>query len=381
MSTSAAVPYFQRAWQIKLTPQTQSNGIILSSDQFAVPLRATFEIAAHSLAAGPSGGANYWTCEMTLYNIAETLQAQLQTSGVPQSSLAAGLQNQLTLLQQSEAIQMGDLLQISAGYKSGSGGPFTPEANQIWSGHVFQPIWTRENVVDYKITLRCLVGLLQDQLSAVNISVAAGKTPYQAIQQICDSCGIQIDQTVTGQSGVDSQTLSTQKFSRAQVYSGKPLTEIAKIAAPYKLQMWLSPNGLNVRSLESTSTAVPDYVYGPPNLPGVYAPAGSTTGVIKKTLLGVPEQTQQGVTFKVLMDAGVRIGDVVGLAPGTVINQFPYTIPGYPAILDKGGDYVVAGIRHVGDTRGGNADWYTEITGLTNQFFRNFLNITSPAVG
>jgi hypothetical protein len=102
---------------------------------------------------------------------------------------------------------------------------------------------------------------------------------------------------------------------------------------------------------------------------------------VKPTIIGVPEQTQNGVTFKVLMDSDVRIGKVVQLAPGTIINPYEFTpMSNYPPVPSRNGLYIVAGIRYVGDSRGRGDDWYTEVTGVLWDFFPSFIGASSAVI-
>ena len=157
---------------------------------------------------------------------------------------------------------------------------------------------------------------------------------------------------------------------------GKPLGIIENICFQHNLYSWISPNGLNIRSFgPSNFQQTPAYAYGPPNLPGSYAPNGTTTRQVKKTLIGVPQQTEDGVQFRVLMDSTPKIGDLVQLAPGTIINPASLTYGGtqLPPIPSQTGVYIVGGLRHAGDSRGKGDDWYTEIVGLSQDYFTNFL--------
>ena len=51
-----------------------------------------------------------------------------------------------------DIIQYGMRVIVEAGYEDG-------EYGQIFDGNIFQPLWSRENVVDYKLTLHCMDGL------------------------------------------------------------------------------------------------------------------------------------------------------------------------------------------------------------------------------
>jgi hypothetical protein len=135
-----------------------------------------------------------------------------------------------------------------------------------------------------------------------------------------------------------------------------------------------------MRSLRFDPTAAPDIVYAPVSLSTNLAPSGTQQGKVKRTLLGVPEQTQEGMLFRVLLDPEVRIGNIVQLAPGTAISPLPLQIGQYPSLVDRQNMYVVAGVRHVGDSRGRGEDWYTEITGLSANFF-NMLAASQTPIG
>ena len=63
-----------------------------------------------------------------------------------------------------------------------------------------------------------------------------------------------------------------------------------------------------------------------------------------------------------LLDSGVRLKSLVSVQ-NVLVNQVR-NIPGQlPPIFNPNGAFIVAGIRHMGDTRGN--DWQTEITTVT----------------
>src|ERR1035438_1422534 len=79
---------------------------------------------------------------------------------------------------------------------------------------------------------------------------------------------------------------------------------------------------------------------------------------MRQTLIGTPQQTEMGVTFKVLLDSSLTIGKLVKLDQSAIklIPVFPGQIP---AVLSQNGLYIVAGLRHYGDSRGD--PWYSEV--------------------
>jgi hypothetical protein len=396
VSTNAAslIPYFGRAWQVQIVTQAGAT-VTISSSQFTEALRVIFKVEYRVLLAYPIG-------ELTIYNISPgTLGAPPDNSGPPDQNTAVGLplntptgvlgppQPQETPTSQSgqlwqywQEVARGDQVTVCAGYQMGASGPWTPLSNIIFSGHVLQPLWSRENIVDWKLTLRCVLGLVEDSLNIVNFALPGGKNFYDVLAKTLEESGIK----PAGPDAIDQETLEQLVMPRGQVFQNRPFDVIRGIAADNNLQAWIGPGGINVRSLGFDPTVKPAYAYGPPNLPGSYAPNAPDSTVIKHTLIGVPEQTQDGLIMRVLLDAQPLIGDTIQLAPETALNQFAVQIGQLPATSlapttgPGAGIYIVSGIRHYGDTRGKNDEWYTELTVVTANFFPDFLNPTAPQV-
>jgi hypothetical protein len=211
-------------------------------------------------------------------------------------------------------------------------------------------------------------------------------TPLKMIESVAGVNGKAVNQIpIEKIDDASKAILSKTSDPGSQVLTGRPLDVIDKAVYQHNLYAWISPNGLNIRSFgPSDFQQTPAYAYGPPNLlvngrPANYAPNGTTTGVIKKTLIGVPSQTQDGVTFRVLMDSTPKVGDLVQLAPDTVVQAVALQYGGdqTPPIPSQSGVYIIGGLRHVGDSRGKGDDWYTEILGLSLDYFSNFLGSRS----
>jgi len=50
----------------------------------------------------------------------------------------------------------------------------------------------------------------------------------------------------------------------------------------------------------------------------------------------------------------------------TIVNPYQFSpFQEYPSLPSRNALYVVAGVRHVGDSRGTGDDWYTEITAFS----------------
>jgi hypothetical protein len=360
-SSAQALPYFGRAWDIVVDTSTRDR-LVLSSSQMTAPLRATFS-AEMRVDRHPA----YWTAHVTIYNLStDTAQKIWQSNPMVGPNLGSSVQ--VNPLQQNNNLVLGDRVTISAGYQTDATGKFDPGTKVIYQGRVLQPVWLREGVVDYKLTLRMATGLIEDAFNFSSFSLAKNATAATTLSQICAHANPKI--AFAPDSSVQAK-LSSVVNPRGQAFHDRPFQNIQQIVADNGLFSWVGPNGLNVRKFPPDDQT-PDYAYGPPNLSGNYAPNGTKSGQVKPTLIGVPEQTQQGVLFRVLLDPTVKLGDVVQLAPGTNINQYPLQIPGRPAFYSKNETYVVTSIQHVGDTRGRGDDWYTEINGAVMDFFSAF---------
>jgi hypothetical protein len=346
-------PYFGRAWQFKLT--TGTGTVTLSSNPSGESLRASFKVSTQLMAAYSAG-------ELTIWNLNPQTAASAVASGsVPTSQL----------WQFYTRVQRGDTVVISAGYRQTSAGAFSPEANVIYVGNVLQPIWTRESVVDWRLTLRCTFGFLGDALNYANVSLPSNVSYFHAVQQIMDKSGL----TAQNETSIDQAGLSSILFPRAQVHFGRPYDLLAEIARDNNMLFWVSPHGggggVNLRQVNFDPNTAPDWAYSPPGVQATM-PNGVVSNVIKQTIIGTPEQTQDGLDFRVEMDAQPLIGDTVGLAPGTLVNPFPISqgvtkTAALNPIPNRAGVYLIIGLSYVGDTRG--QDWYTEIHAVTSNFW------------
>ena len=122
MSTPAFTPhdFWLRSYELAIALNTGKTILISSDDQEPNALRFTFDVKMQV-------GLPLWWAEISIYNLAPSIM--------------------------NEVIHPGSGIVLQAGYATGSHKMAT-----IFQGQVFQPMWTRENVVDYKLTLRCFAG-------------------------------------------------------------------------------------------------------------------------------------------------------------------------------------------------------------------------------
>jgi hypothetical protein len=217
---------------------------------------------------------------------------------------------------------------------------------------VFQPTFVRENVTDYKLTLHCILGLLQATSGQIMNVAYAGTTQTEAVLGMIKSLGLTSDYI--------SPNISTKVLPRDKFIFGNAQDYFNGIAKDNDMVWFLAQRGLGDSATGGISFGALSDGIGSDTKPGfIYTP---TTG-----LLGTPVQTQYGVDFSVLLDPRIK-AQLPLLSVGidqAIIQQFQ-TQPGTVAWpLQLTGTYVVVDVRHRGDSRGDL--WQTDITGCVIQ--------------
>ena len=258
--------------------------------------------------------ATYWWADINIYNLNMTTTK--------------------SLISAASAIKQGMIVVLKAGYKNGN-------FDVIWQGPVFQALWSRENVVDFKLSLHCIFSL-ESALSGAVISPAnsaAGASQSEILNGMIASLGLHADSI--------SPTISQKKLSRGKKMFGSPERYFNWLAEDNNMIWFLSHRGITFGSLTDRQTSTePAIKYTP------------TTG-----LLDTPQQTQNGVNFTVLLDPRLRaqIPLMTVAIDQAAIQQYKLSINELILPLDKDGVYVLGEVRHRGDSRG--VPWYTEVTG------------------
>ena len=326
-------PYWGRAWKVSVT-KADADGkpfgdpyVISSSEWEPETLRVQFNAQKQVLVA-------YWYADIVIWNLDPTVM---------------------------QVFKKGDFVTVAAGYQQ----TFSADTNVVWDGRILQTIIERENVVDFKMTLHCVVGLLEDESDLISLTVKGGSTELDLVNQIVSKAGLVVD-------SINSQALAATVVPRGQTVHGRVSQLLNDIASRAGLQYWMSPQGINLQPLVSTSAGGPSYVFGPTvppdmpvqaNLPANYTP----------TLIGTPEMTQEGVAFRVLLDArlqlckSVQINNAIIRTIKQYIGQYKTLNLNAEGQLDKDMSFVIVAIQHSGDTRGNS--WYSDITAVTDVWY------------
>jgi hypothetical protein len=337
-------PLWGQAWNLVITSAT-SNGSRQTTIEYKTwgseALKITFDVL-QAFNTSP-----LWYADITIYNLND------------------------------ESIQ--DLLKnatwatLSAGFMS----DFNNGANPvIWDGPVFQVLFTRENVVDQKLTLHCIANpLVMDSI----VSFATG--PYSSQTDLVAKMAAQISlPPITNQQGtlgaLAEKRMSATQYPRGNTVFGKVSKYLSQIADSNFMQTWNDGKQAYISEMSNTDTT-PNLVYSPPFPPGYTAQFLDLPSGTKQTLVGTPKQTQQGIVFTVLLDPSLKVQRpplVVQLAKTQVTQMQRTPLVGEDAATTLPADlkFFVGQVRHIGDSRGN--DWLTEVTGFSTLYADTFIN-------
>lgn len=251
---------------------------------------------------------------------------------------------------------------LNAGYEGGNYGC-------IFQGQIKQYRVGKESATDSYLDILAADGDYSYISSFLNESVSAGQTPTQAISSISNTMGLPVNY------GSLSSDLQHFPSIRGKVRFGMARAYMRNIAKTLDAG-WSIQNGV-IQVVDNKGC-----------LEGIAVDMNSNHG-----LIGIPEQTDEGIRVKCLINSKLRIGGQIQIdnklvnqtmqnvsnntsknGPVQVPAQVPYNSyrqlqPLAP--LSDDGVYRLFVVEHEGDTRGG--PWYSNIIGLA---FDSTANIT-----
>jgi hypothetical protein len=241
---------------------------------------------------------------------------------------------------------------LQAGYQSNFG--------VIFAGNIKQVILGRESATDTFIDIIAGDGDRAYNFAIVNTSLQKGSTTADQLQAAAAPMAA-LGTTVgnTGNAPVTS-------LPRGKVMFGNSRDHIRTIAQSTN-QVW---------SIQDEKiTFIPKNSY----LPGTAVELNSNTGMI-----GTPQQTNEGVNVKCLLNPKILIGGSVKLNNNSIakfkINlSVPLTQDNVAAPLNSDGVYYVLVAEHTGDTRG--VEWYTSLICLNINVTTNPANTVQVNYG
>lgn len=233
-------------------------------------------------------------------------------------------------------------VQLEAGFQANYG--------QIFSGTIKQVRIGRENNVSRYVDIYAADGDIGYNFGTINTTLKAGATWSDMLAQAAQAIGAS-----SVASSANGYLATGGILPRGAVLWGMARDAIRDIAGN---------NGCRWSIQQNVITLIPNTGY----LPGRAIVLNSQSG-----LIGMPEQTDNGIVARCLLNPLIRVGQAVQIN-NNLINQTtgrngqPMTLqrasqPYYVANTSADGLYRVMVAEHAGDTRGN--DWYTELTCLS----------------
>lgn len=305
-----------RAWKLTVTgipfnAQGEQQVIVAGTDAWTPEaLRITFEVRQSLSPIGQIGG--FWFADISIYNL-----------------------NQRTT---QIILQQGMTVKLEAGYQNKYG------YGTIFEGTLFQPTWERVEGITEKLTLHCIVGLVENTNNFIAFNTAAGVNQKQIVSRMAATPNIAFNLDTSDV--IFKNDITT---TRGEVYFGQPFDYLQDMANQDTGNFWATNQAVHIRQLTTQTTDIPTLQYNQSNI------------------IGTPQQTQDGVEIKVLLDARPSLREQFQLNNSQIRQQVRLQ-GSYPNILDASGIYNIIEITHVGDSRGN--EWYTYLLGVNNAISR-----------
>ena len=232
-------------------------------------------------------------------------------------------------------------------------------------------------MVDQRITLHCvaLPGQLGD---IVSFSMGQFSSQQQLLARIAQGVNLPPMTKAQGTVGAAAeQRLAATQYPRGNTVFGKVSKFMTQLADSNFLQTWNDGKQAYMSEVDDGSRA-PDLIYAPPFPPDYQAQANDVPDGTTLSILGTPQQIQQGGLFTVLLDPRLKVGlpPLVVQLVRTAINfelRNPNPNSELPTALTSNLLFYVAQVRHTGDTRGN--EWHTEVTGWSTAYGQTLLDL------
>lgn len=259
----------------------------------------------------------------------------------------------LTAATEKKIIEEGDRVIIEAGYEgetktteeTGIDGKVHRKTTttyyqygKIFDGQVTYPLRTKESNTDYVLTLVCVDGDSPLRLNFIKKTVNRGLNQRQVLDVACSQGSIKLPANKI------SEGLSEQKTARAKVFFGMPIDYVANVAKGNNASYYIEDGQVNVFKL--TDVANDEALVVTP----------------KTGLIGMPQQTEFGVNFRLLLNPAVHLATKIQLK-NSEANENEVHPQQKQTPLDDEWIYQAMEVVHRGDTRGN--EWYTDVTGIS----------------
>lgn len=235
-------------------------------------------------------------------------------------------------------------VQLSAGYQQGNFG-------LIFQGSIKQFKIGRESAVETYLDIYAADGDFGYNNGVINLSLAKGQTPQQVATQVAD--------VASGGAGSDFGSLTTRvqyvPSIRGQVLWGMARARMRNLASHLDAS-WSYDNG-KIVMIDNTG----------------YRDGEVVNVNINTGLIGMPEQTDGGITVKTLLNSRYRIGCQIHVNNADVNQLIQNSATSTPynrwagvqliAPIDADGPYRAFAVNHHGDSWGN--EWYSDLVLLS----------------
>lgn len=241
---------------------------------------------------------------------------------------------------------------MQAGYNSNFGG--------IFRGNIKQVIIGRESATDTFIDIIAGDGDRAYNFAILNTTLAKGSSPNDQVNAALGS--FQNLGVSTGFIG----PLPQNQLPRGKVLYGNARDHLRTVADSHGFAWSIQNEKVN-------------FVKQSTYLPGTVVVLTSKTGMI-----GTPQQTNEGVNCKCLINPHIKISGRIKI-DNTSVEQYkinlavPNSAANIPAPLTADGVYYVLVVEHVGDTRG--QEWYSNLVTLNVDVTSNPINSVQVGYG
>jgi hypothetical protein len=225
----------------------------------------------------------------------------------------------------------GSPVLLSAGYNGNFG--------TIFSGQIVQVRIGRENATDTYLDISAADADYVYNHSVINFSVSKGSGVVGRVGQIANAAGIQL--------GTFAVPPIPGQLHRGRVYFGLLRHHMSALCGTIGADWTLNDGKLEVVAQDG---------YRAGQIPLIT----SATGMV-----GVPEQTPDGIQVKTLLNPFIAVNGLIELDNASIQQyQFPLQLASTAKAalipsLSRDGRYKVLFVEHIGDTRG--QEWYSEL--------------------
>lgn len=249
----------------------------------------------------------YQTAEITLYNLSPDTETDI--------------------------FKNGQEVTLEAGYQNGSYGV-------IYKGFIRQPIRGKEDGTTYFLRLYCMTGDDLLRFAYCNTTINSNADIRTIINQIARSSTIPFDVRI------DPNIDNNQKTQRGKTVLSSPYDELRSIALNNNSFLYYDDG---VAYFSSIAKQPGDRV---------------TTLNAQTGMIGIPQQTDQGIEVRCLINSAIKLDSWIKLNNQSIIQaQLEFGQVLNQVLLDLDGLYRVINIIATGDSRGN--DWYYDLTTIS----------------